>query len=853
MKKILEQSMLYAKRLVIFLIFCTSFGSAAFAQDSKGTEFWICFPGNQSSLSPELYIAGAAAPSTVTITIPGLSFSQTVNVAANGLQVVSLPGAAQVQTQFASANLGIHITATNEVTVYGMNAQTATTDAYLAFPLDAIGTEYYVLAYFRDFSFALPTQATVLATQNNTNVTITSSITDGPFTAGVPQTIILQQGEVYQMRSLITNADFTGTKITADKPVSVFGGAQCTNISGTFRACDHLVEQMPPLTTWGRSFLTVPLATRLQGDVFRFLAQRNGTAVSVNGAIVANLNAGQYFETILGSSSYNRITSNEPILVGQYSRSSQVDNVTSDPFFALVPPDEQFLNSYVVSAGTSNIPNNFLNITSPTSNVGTVRVDGSVVNSGLWVPIQSTGFSGAKVPVSSGVHSVTSSLPVGLLTYGFGSFDSYGYIGGQSFSEVARVTSLTLAPKGASGAINLSRCFTATVRDQFSVPVSGVRVDFAITGPNSSSTGFANTNASGIATFCYTGANAGTDNIVASVGGVNDATSFVWTATNTCSASIRASGPLTFCLGESVTLTASDGASYLWSNGATTKSITVTNAGSFSVKVTNASNCSATSPSVTVATTDCSGTYCTAKGTNCNKGFIKNVFACYGFNNTTGFTGYGDYTSQSVTSAAGKLLGLSITPGYTSCEHPGLYITAYIDWNGDGDFFDAGEFVFAPRYPTSVKTKFYVRVPAGTPSGKKRLRVIVRSDKHSGPCDIFTYGEVEDYTVSITGTLSRVKDATDDAFDNAGDDFSVYPNPVRGERMIIERSGYDEMKARQAPAQMILSDMNGKVIMQSRLNSLVQEINVGKIAAGVYFVTIINKQSKTTQKIVINR
>ncbi|MBV9185766.1 MAG: hypothetical protein JO093_09085 [Acidobacteria bacterium] len=59
---------------------------------------------------------------------------------------------------------------------------------------------------------------------------------------------------------------------------------------------------------------------------------------------------------------------------------------------------------------------------------------------------------------------------------------------------------------------------------------------------------------------------------------------------------ITPSGPLTFCAGGSVTLSAPAGyASYAWSNGATTQSIVVTASGSFSVTVTGAGGCSATS------------------------------------------------------------------------------------------------------------------------------------------------------------------------------------------------------------------------------------------------------------------
>ena len=65
-------------------------------------------------------------------------------------------------------------------------------------------------------------------------------------------------------------------------------------------------------------------------------------------------------------------------------------------------------------------------------------------------------------------------------------------------------------------------------------------------------------------------------------------------------ATITAGGPTTFCEGGSVTLSAPAGYSYLWSNGATSESITVSNAGSYSVTVTNANGCAATSAATTV-------------------------------------------------------------------------------------------------------------------------------------------------------------------------------------------------------------------------------------------------------------
>jgi subtilisin-like proprotein convertase family protein len=66
---------------------------------------------------------------------------------------------------------------------------------------------------------------------------------------------------------------------------------------------------------------------------------------------------------------------------------------------------------------------------------------------------------------------------------------------------------------------------------------------------------------------------------------------------------ITAGGPTTFCQGQNVTLTATAGGSYLWSNGATTQSINVTTSGNYIVTVGNGSSCSASSLPTTVTVT----------------------------------------------------------------------------------------------------------------------------------------------------------------------------------------------------------------------------------------------------------
>ena len=64
---------------------------------------------------------------------------------------------------------------------------------------------------------------------------------------------------------------------------------------------------------------------------------------------------------------------------------------------------------------------------------------------------------------------------------------------------------------------------------------------------------------------------------------------------------VAARGPITFCQGDSVTLTASAGSSYLWSTGATTPAIIAATSGSYTVQVTDANGCQSVSSAAATA------------------------------------------------------------------------------------------------------------------------------------------------------------------------------------------------------------------------------------------------------------
>src|SRR5207237_10919206 len=72
------------------------------------------------------------------------------------------------------------------------------------------------------------------------------------------------------------------------------------------------------------------------------------------------------------------------------------------------------------------------------------------------------------------------------------------------------------------------------------------------------------------------------------------------TVTNAPQAAVLPAGPISICNGSTVILTASSGNSYLWSNGATTQSITVSTTGNYSVAVSTSGGCQSTSAAVSV-------------------------------------------------------------------------------------------------------------------------------------------------------------------------------------------------------------------------------------------------------------
>ena len=527
--------------MLLALLACTALlavPAAAHAESpglsNAGTEFWLGFSSNCLSCGSAvqtLYITGDTT-TTGTVSIPGLSFSESFSVTPGTVTPVHLPET-EMLTSDGIEEKGIHVTAASPIVVYGLSDLVFTTDAYTALPASVDGTNYTLLAF--GSGLGGNSELSVVATQNDTEVTITPSVAGGESDtrpAGVPYTVTLNQGQEYQLRATVNPEDLTGTKITSTAPVSVYGGEQCANIpNNNYDACDYIVEQNVPDAAWGTSFLTEPLKTRHDGDDFELVADQNETEVKLNGSTVATLNAGEHYAQEVEMPS--EWTSNKPIELSQDSNSSTYDGTTGDPSMMIIPPYQQFETGYTITTpyDSNTVFENYVNLVVPKSAVGVVAVDGTPVSATEYNPIGSSEFEGAQVDLAPGSHVITGNgQPFGAFSYGFSEYNAYSYYGGMSLAPVAEVTKVTLEPAAETALVGSEECVTATVTDQNGDPLPGVRVDFLVSGANTAGGPvFAGTE--GKATFCYTGTHAGEDAITGSVGGISGTAAKTWVNT----------------------------------------------------------------------------------------------------------------------------------------------------------------------------------------------------------------------------------------------------------------------------------------------------------------------------------
>jgi len=155
------------------------------------------------------------------------------------------------------------------------------------------------------------------------------------------------------------------------------------------------------------------------------------------------------------------------------------------------------------------------------------------------------------------------------------------------------------------------------------------------------------------------------------------------------------------------------------------------------------------SSSVNFTTTEVQLNYCNSASTNVNDEFISRV-QLEDINNASGAQFYSDFTNVNTALAKDDNVTITITPTWTGTVYNEGY-SVWIDYNQDGDFSDAGEQVFTQAATNATPVSGSFTVSNSAADGPTRMRVSMMYNGIPTACQSFTYGEVEDYTVTIEG------------------------------------------------------------------------------------------------------
>jgi hypothetical protein len=419
---------------------------------SAGTEFYLTFPDHMCVADPAPCSASPGANSLLISSITQnsgmVSFmgTSTPFVIASGSQVVvPIPTAATLTSNDTVESKGIRVTAFDPVSVQALSVAGVTAGAqssfsaegYLALPVNRLGTQYRVMTNATSDIVPLPGSAfAVVATKDNTTVSITPTALGGIRPPLAPYQIVMNAGQTYQLFNP-ASGDMTGSQVSADKPVAVFGAHRCANIPSETGFCDHLVEQLPDVTRLGTKFHVAPFAGRTR-YLLRVMGTADGTQLSYDPAVpgaCAALQSGQYCDVFL--TTRHQILSTKPLLVAQYMPGS-TDQVNGfgDPSMVLVPPVEQAVTDarfavYSLSGATQS-PH--VRVVMPTSGLGTLKLDGVSVDPGVFTAIGSSGYSEASIAVAAGVRRLQAAVPFTAVVYQSGEFASYIYPAASSMS-----------------------------------------------------------------------------------------------------------------------------------------------------------------------------------------------------------------------------------------------------------------------------------------------------------------------------------------------------------------------------------------------------------------------------------
>ncbi len=191
---------------------------------------------------------------------------------------------------------GIHITSDQPITVYYEVSPELNPDIFSLKGQNALGQDFLIPAqnYWNNYQGYTPEAESsfdIVATQNDTEISMTPTVDIQGHSAGTTFTIVLQRGETYSIRAMgpRVQEQLTGTRVRSNHPIAI----TLKDDSNEYDPCHDLGgDQLVPIRVLGTEYIVVK-GFLAGGDRVFIMATQDGTQLAIDGvASAVSLNTG---------------------------------------------------------------------------------------------------------------------------------------------------------------------------------------------------------------------------------------------------------------------------------------------------------------------------------------------------------------------------------------------------------------------------------------------------------------------------------------------------------------------------------------------------------------------------------
>jgi gliding motility-associated-like protein len=363
------------------------------AKAQTDTTFWFAAPELQQAHGDRpilLRISTSNTAASITISQPANpSFTPIdIPVGANSSNSLDLtPYITQLEnvTPNTVSNKGILIRSTTPISCYYDIAHGSNGDIYALKGKNALGTKFTLPFQMGFIGRPLPLYTTdfiVLATENNTQVTITPKTNLMGHAAGVPFTITLQKGETYTCSAAnnVATERPGGTVVTSNKPICI--STKDDSLYYTGQGCsDTAGDQLIPDNIAGQEFIIIKGYFN-SPDFYYVFAIENNTVIKVNGATVATLQAGDNYRGSLSDNSCF-VNSDKPVHI------FHITGFGCELGGAIIPSIKCTGSKSISVTRASATGSFYLNVLAPKNSINDFTLNGSntYINASFFSPV----------------------------------------------------------------------------------------------------------------------------------------------------------------------------------------------------------------------------------------------------------------------------------------------------------------------------------------------------------------------------------------------------------------------------------------------------------------------------------